>query len=47
MLRCAFCEGDSHRSVAVCQHCGQALDSEEQKGYNRAYWAKRKQQEES
>jgi serine/threonine protein kinase len=44
-LRCGSCEADSHRSASTCALCGEKLDTEEQRAYNRAYWEKRRAEE--
>ena len=45
--RCGSCESDSHRTATLCPQCGSALDTPEQEAYNRAYWAKRRAEEQA
>lgn len=37
-LRCARCEGDSHRHASECQHCQADLDTPAQRAFNEAHW---------
>ena len=45
--RCGSCESDSHRTATLCAQCGSALDTPEQEAYNRAYWVKRRSEEQA
>jgi hypothetical protein len=44
-VRCARCRGDSHATSATCGHCGETLDTEEQRAFNRAFWLQRQQED--
>ncbi len=41
--RCAACEADNSRYVNVCAHCGEPLDTPEQRAFNEALWAQRRE----
>ncbi|MGA9524319.1 MAG: hypothetical protein WBV82_22885 [Myxococcaceae bacterium] len=41
--RCAACEADNSRYVSVCARCGERLDTPEQRAFNEALWAQRRE----
>ena len=41
-LRCGICEADNFRHAVKCQSCNSRLDSDEQRLFNRGFWAKRR-----
>ncbi len=41
--RCASCEADNSRYVNVCARCGARLDTPEQRAFNNALWAQRRE----
>jgi hypothetical protein len=44
-VRCARCEADNTRFTQVCERCGAALDTPEQRVFNDALWAERREQQ--
>ncbi len=41
-LRCGVCEADNFRHAVKCQSCNTRLDSDEQRLFNRGFWARRR-----
>jgi hypothetical protein len=41
-LRCGVCEADNFRHAVTCQSCNSRLDTEEQRLFNRGFWARRR-----
>ena len=41
-LRCGVCEADNFRHAVKCQSCNSRLDTEEQRLFNRGFWARRR-----
>jgi hypothetical protein len=44
-LRCGVCEADNYRNAERCQSCRSRLDTDEQRAFNRGFWAQRRAQE--
>ncbi len=40
--RCARCQVDNSRYAVRCQHCGEALDTDDQRAFNARFWAQRR-----
>jgi hypothetical protein len=41
-LRCGVCEADNFRHAVKCQSCNSRLDTDEQRLFNRGFWARRR-----
>jgi hypothetical protein len=41
-LRCGVCEADNFRHAVKCQSCNTRLDTDEQRLFNRGFWARRR-----
>jgi hypothetical protein len=44
-VRCAECRGDSHATSRTCGHCGAVLTTPGQRAFNRAFWARRQEED--
>jgi hypothetical protein len=43
--RCAVCKADSHASALTCCRCDARLDTPEQRAFNAAFWARRREED--